>query len=408
MAFVRYEKNQEIHDDFLFCQPLLGHTTGEDILNVMNKFMQDNKISWTKYVGISTDGAKSMVGINKGLIAKIQKVAPNVKSIHCCIHREALATRKMPADLQKVLDESVKIVNYIKGRPLNARLFAQMCEEMGSSHTQLLFHTDVTWLSRGKILSRLFELRQELQVFLNDKFELKKCLHDSTWLSKLAYLAEIFSILNGLNLSLQGKDISLFHVQDEVNATIEKLKLWKTRVNNGELDSSPSLHEFVIKSFDKIDTDVLKCLTEHLDGLQEGLKNYFPDLTTNLEWISHPFNIDSFATPDNLSNVEQEQLLELSADGFWKNKHKECSLAFFWLQMQQLYQNLTEKVLKHVLPFPTLYLYEVAFSALVDIKSKKRNRILDVEPHLRLKLTNREPDYNHLASSQHKQIHPSH
>ncbi|XP_071057028.1 zinc finger BED domain-containing protein 5-like [Onthophagus taurus] len=58
MAFVRYEKNQEIHDDFLFCQPLLGHTTGEDIFNVMNKFMQDNKISWTKCVGISTDGAK--------------------------------------------------------------------------------------------------------------------------------------------------------------------------------------------------------------------------------------------------------------------------------------------------------------------------------------------------------------
>ncbi|XP_022908280.2 zinc finger BED domain-containing protein 5-like [Onthophagus taurus] len=225
MAFVRYEKNQEIHDDFLFCQPLLGHTTGEDIFNVMNKFMQHNKINWTKCVGISTDGAKSMVGSNKGLIAKI----------HCCIHREALATRKMPADLQKVLDESVKIVNYITGRPLNARLFAQMCEEMGSSHTQLLFHTDVRWLSRGKILSRLFELRQELfRVFLNDKFELKKCLHDSTWLSKLAYLADIFSILNGLNLSLQGKDISLFHVQDKVNASIEKLTLWKTRVNNGE------------------------------------------------------------------------------------------------------------------------------------------------------------------------------
>nr|XP_022909373.1 zinc finger BED domain-containing protein 5-like [Onthophagus taurus] len=147
---------------------------------------------------------------------------------------------------------------------------------------------------------------------------------------------------------------------------------------------------------------------KHLDGLQEGLKNYFPDLTTNLEWIRQPFNIDSSAMPDNLSNVEQEQLLELSANEFLKNKHKECSLASFWLQMQQLYPNLTEKVLKHVLPFSTSYLCEVAFSALVDIKSKKRNRILDVEPHLRLKLTNREPDYNHLASSQHKQIHPSH
>ncbi|KAF2904100.1 hypothetical protein ILUMI_02075 [Ignelater luminosus] len=32
IAFVRHEKDQEIHDDILFCQPLSGHTTGEDML----------------------------------------------------------------------------------------------------------------------------------------------------------------------------------------------------------------------------------------------------------------------------------------------------------------------------------------------------------------------------------------
>jgi zinc finger BED domain-containing protein 5/7/8/9 len=77
-------------------------------------FMRENKIDWNECVGISTDGAKSMVGINKGLVGRIQNVAPNATSTHCCIHREALATRKIPADLQKVLDESVKIINYIE------------------------------------------------------------------------------------------------------------------------------------------------------------------------------------------------------------------------------------------------------------------------------------------------------
>ncbi|KAK5648588.1 hypothetical protein RI129_003480 [Pyrocoelia pectoralis] len=70
---ILYEKNQEIHDGFLFCQPLLGHTTGEDIFNVMN----------------NTDGGKSMIGINKELVPRIQNVALNVISTHCCIHREA-------------------------------------------------------------------------------------------------------------------------------------------------------------------------------------------------------------------------------------------------------------------------------------------------------------------------------
>ncbi|KAL1488389.1 hypothetical protein ABEB36_014863 [Hypothenemus hampei] len=407
MAFIGYEKNQEIQDNFLFCQPLSGHTTGEDIFNVMNKFMQENKIDWNKCVGISTDGAKSMVGSNKGLVARIKNIAPYVTFTHCCIHREALATRKMSADLQKILNESVKIINHIKGRHLNARLFSQLCEEMGSSHTQLFFHTDVRWLSRGKILNRLFELRRELQVFLSDKYELKNCLHDWKWLCKLAYLADIFSVLNSLNLSLQGKEISLFHVQDKVNATIAKLHLWKKRIVNGEVDSFPSLHDFITSSDEKIDADTLKSITQLLDSLQEGLKNYFPDLNKNIEWIRYPFNVNVTSMPECLSHAEEEQLLELASDGFSKNKHRESTLISFWLQMQHVYPIVTEKVLKHILPFPTSYLCEVAFSAFVDIKSKKRNRLLDIELILRLKLTSREPNYNEL-SSQYKQFHPSH
>lgn len=224
LVFVRYEKDQRLHDDLLFCQPLPEHTTGEEIFNIMDEFMQQNKLDWKRCVGISTDGENPMVGSKQGLVSRIQTIAPDAKSAHCCIHREAFATHMISADLKNVLDEAVKIINYIKGRPLNARLFSQLCEEMGSNHTQLLYHTKVPWLSRGKVLTRLFELRNELLVFLNESFELKECLQDWRWLCQLAYLAGMFSVLNNLNLSLQGKEISIFHIQDKVSATVAKLK----------------------------------------------------------------------------------------------------------------------------------------------------------------------------------------
>ncbi|KAF8785586.1 Zinc finger BED domain-containing protein 5 [Argiope bruennichi] len=249
----------------------------------------------------------------------------------------------MPTELQKVLDESMKIVNYIKSRPLNARLFSQIFEEMGSSHIQLLFHTDVRWLCRGKVLNRLFELRHELQCFLNDRFELRNCLHDWKWLCKLAYLADIFCVLNCLNLSFQGKEISLFHVQDKVNAAIAKLNLWQKTVDSGEVDSFPSLHEFITSSTTKIDADTLKCITQHLESLQVGLKNYFPDLNKNIEWIRDPFNIDTTSMPEDLTRAEEEQLLELASDGFLKIKQRESTLTSFWLQMQHVYPVLTKK-----------------------------------------------------------------
>ena len=40
---------------------------------------------------------------------------------------------------------------------------------MDSDHEALLFHTEVRWLSKGNMLGRLYELRAEVEIFLDDK-----------------------------------------------------------------------------------------------------------------------------------------------------------------------------------------------------------------------------------------------
>ena len=85
-----------------------------------------------------------------------------------------------------------------------------LCEEIGSIHVNLLLHTAVRWLSRGKVFVRVFEMRQEIYVFLNEQnHELADHFVDVPWLCRLAYLADIFSYINDLNLMMQGK--TLFH-----------------------------------------------------------------------------------------------------------------------------------------------------------------------------------------------------
>ncbi|GLV46128.1 hypothetical protein CBL_05189 [Carabus blaptoides fortunei] len=153
-----------------------------------------------------------------------------------------------------------------------------------------------------------------------------------------------------------------------------KLNLSQTRVGNEEVDSFPSLYEFITSSTDQIDADTLKCITQHLENLQVGLKNYFPDLNKNIEWIRYPFNINATTMPEGLSHAKEEQLLELASDGFLKHKYKEYTLTSFWLQMQHVYPISTEKVLKYILPFRTSYLCEVAFSALSQKKEQTFGR----------------------------------
>jgi hypothetical protein len=83
---------------------------------------------------------------------------------------------------------------------------------MGSIHVNFLLHTAVRWLSRGKVFVRVFEMRQEIYVFLNEQnHELADHFVDVPWLCRLAYLADIFYI-NDLNLMMQGKTLFLYKI----------------------------------------------------------------------------------------------------------------------------------------------------------------------------------------------------
>lgn len=363
-------------------------------------------INWKRCVGISTDGAPAMCGVRKGVAVRIKEVAPECKSTHCYIHREQLAVKNMPTELESVLKEVVKIVNLIKSRPLNVRLFKVLCEEMGSHYKNLLFHTEVRWLSRGKVLTRFFELRNELMKFLHDSDNVNENFFNFKWLVKVAYLSDIFNILNNLNLSLQGRNISIFTVEDKISGLITKTELWCTRLDRREYDSFPTLDDVLASSEEGINDELLGTFKTHVQMMQQNLKKYFPEPDVTKEWIRNPFaaisQIDSF----NLPSCECDMLADIASDRALKQCFIEKSLQNFWVHVQAEYPALSERALKHLLPFPTTYNCEFGFSNLVEMKSKKRNR-LNVEADLRLKMSTIEPDVDNLVKKL-KQYHHSH
>jgi hypothetical protein len=132
----------EGHEDFLRCERIIRGTSDE-IFNTLNKYVTAKRIEYLKCDGLCTDGARAMCGRNSSVMTKIREINPNVPWMHCYNHREALVSKSLSDNFRSVLNTSVKIVNYIKVKPLPSCLFEKLCEEMGSNHKSLLLHTEV-------------------------------------------------------------------------------------------------------------------------------------------------------------------------------------------------------------------------------------------------------------------------
>jgi hypothetical protein len=170
-----------------------------------------------------------------------------VNFIHSIIHREALASRDLEPKLHSVLHEAVKVVNFVKARPLNSLLFAVLCEEMQADHKPLLLHSEVRWLSRGKVLKRSVKLKEEICRFLQDSGSpLYQHFLDGKWLALLSYLSDIFDKLNGLNPSLQSPNATVFQLFDKVSAFMKKTMIWKGLCESDTIEMFVTMSEYLM------------------------------------------------------------------------------------------------------------------------------------------------------------------
>ena len=85
---------------------------------------------------------------------------------HQTLHHSqgSFASKELSCVFDEVMQVIIKVVNFVKSRDLNCRLFKDLCTTENAEHSTLLLYTAVIWLSRGSALKRVFILRNAVKI----------------------------------------------------------------------------------------------------------------------------------------------------------------------------------------------------------------------------------------------------
>jgi hypothetical protein len=161
---------------------------------------------------------------------------------------------------------------------------------------------------------------------------------------------------------MQGNEENVLASSDKLNGFLRKLKIWKSQVENKQLQMFPLTSEA-----DPHREVTSGLILNHLLTFEDNIKQYFYSLAVDeYDWVRNPYAVSPDPTA-HLPMEKQEQLAELQSDRTLQLKYGELSLLRFWILAKREYPAIAEEAVITLLPFSTTYLCQLGFSALTNI-----------------------------------------
>ena len=270
---------------------MMGNTTGADILEAVLECLSRLGLDLARLSALTTDGAPSMVGGNKGFLSLMVKHCQDrgfkqpIKKLHCIVHQES-------AKMRSVMSVAVKVVNFgasITGsfatcwwKPTHSMMTYCTIARCGGSVVDVCWSGCIT-CERRCLLSYAARVR----TFLNLTILVGVC--------DLAFLTDITSHLNDLNVQLQGKDILMPDMVSRITAFEDKLRLWESQLMKLDFIHFKRLHACSPEDV-SVHVGIVIQLREEFSARFSDLRGYRDDF----KLFTSPFDVDVESAPSEV------------------------------------------------------------------------------------------------------------
>lgn len=331
-------------------------------------------------------------------------------SYQCIIHQAALCG-KLSATLKDVMGSLVTLINFMRSRSaLQHRQFKDFLSECDSAYSDLLQHNNIRWLSKGQVVERFWQIKEQVTSFLQnlDTQEARKHLDFLTNkrnMLAVAFLKDILKYLNALNTELQGNGKLICDLIQSVSAFRRKLDIFEKDIASQEFIHFPTMLEYK-----KISEEDIAVFVRFVSDLEKDFAARFQDFAEIgklSQFLKFPYEVaavaewtDVAAKLFSLSKpLLQMEVIDLQED-ISLQMYKTASTEEFWgKHVTEKYENCKKLAINLATMFGSTFVCESSFSKMNFLKNKYRSRLTDahLEDTLRISCSPREPNFKKLA-----------
>ena len=133
------------------------------------------------------------------------------------------------------------------------------------------------WLSRGRVLGRLFELREKVREFLSGiQSEFITYFESNEFMLRLGYLSGIFDHFNQANMKFQGPETTVIACKQVMNDFCKRPIFWCDKIQRCNTEMFPEFSEILDGAI--LSSPLVKEFVSHMTNLVSEITTRFIEI----------------------------------------------------------------------------------------------------------------------------------